>query len=92
MQRSPFVTPFDMGSLHREPRGAMGGFLLAPIASMRNKSVVERLAINVLRVRRQCLRTDGGSSSLLRYGMPQSHQIARSNPSGHCRPDVGLCY
>jgi hypothetical protein len=43
----------------------MGGFLLPWIADMRREGVVERLAIDILRMRRQML-TDGGSSSLAR--------------------------
>jgi hypothetical protein len=53
MQPHPLIASFDIGSLDREPCGAVSHFLLARIALVRRKSVVERFPINVLRVRRQ---------------------------------------
>ena len=51
--RSPAVPNFDIRSLYRRPGDTMRRFLLSLIPDMRSKGMVERLAINVLRMGRQ---------------------------------------
>jgi hypothetical protein len=51
--RNPSTADLYVGSLDRGPGNAMRRFLLARIAAMSGKGMVEGLAINVLRVRRQ---------------------------------------
>src|SRR5215813_3051679 len=49
----PAVADLHVGPLHRRPGGAMRDLLLARVARMRFERMVERLAIDVLRMRRQ---------------------------------------
>ena len=48
--RNPIVAELDVGPLHGGPGNAMGRLFLPAFAGMRGPGVVERLAINVLRM------------------------------------------
>jgi len=50
VQRLPVLADLHVGSFHRSPRRAVSDLLLPFVFRMGGKGVVERFAINVLRV------------------------------------------
>lgn len=49
----PAVTELDVGAFDGRPCDPVGGLLLPRVAGMRSKRVIEGLAVNILRKRRQ---------------------------------------